>query len=295
MDAADRRALSTAGLVAPAVLAVAAFLYLPIAASGLLAVLDYHPATQTFRFAGLANIAAVLGGDAFGRAAWNTLVYCLVLVPAQVLVPLALALGLREIAGSRTAPVYYACLFAPTLVSFSVAGAVWLPLLNPINGVLNEMLTALGLPPSRWHTDARAALWVVSLVAFWKTFGLNLVLWYAALMTIPKEQIEAARIDGAGFFRRVRDIDIPLASPTAFFILVTTVFTTLDDIVGIIDVLTGGGPFERTTNLPYLLWQRGLVFFQFGQASVIALVTIAIVAILTWVQFRFVERRVTYA
>ncbi|GGK25399.1 carbohydrate ABC transporter permease [Salinarimonas ramus] len=295
MRGAHGGSLQTAGLVAPAFFAVAVFLYLPIAASGLLAVLDYHPATRAFSYAGLANIEAVWRDPAFRVAAWNTLVYCLVLVPAQVVVPLLLALGLREIAGSRLAPVYYACLFAPTLVSFSVAGAVWLPLLNPINGVLNEMLIAIGLPPSRWHTDARAALWVVCVVTFWKTFGLNLVLWYAALMTIPREQIEAARIDGAGFFRRVRDIDIPLASPTAFFILVTTVFTTLDDIVGIIDVLTGGGPFERTTNLPYLLWQKGLVFFQFGQASVVALVTIAIVALLTFVQFRFVERRVTYA
>lgn len=295
MHAAPGRGFETAGLVFPAVFAVAAFLYLPIAASGLLAVLDYHPASRSFSFAGLSSFVAVFQDEAFRLAAWNSLVYCLVLVPAQVLVPLALALGLREIAGSRLAPVYYCCLFAPTLVSFSVAGAVWLPLLNPINGVLNEILLSFGLSTSRWHTDARAAIWVVSAVTFWKTFGLNLVLWYAALMTIPKEQIEAARIDGAGFFRRVRDIDIPLASPTAFFILVTTVFTTLDDIVGVIDVLTAGGPFDRTTNLPYLLWQKGLVFFQFGQASVVALVTIALVALLTFVQFRYVERKVTYA
>jgi ABC-type sugar transport system permease subunit len=286
--------LWTGGFVLPAVLAVAAFIYVPLVASVVLSFIEWRPATGELRFAGLANYARVFASDSFAIAAGNTALYLVILVPAQIVVPFLLALALREVAGSRLAGLYYGALFAPTVISFSVAGAVWLPLLNPINGVFNDVLRGVGLSPLRWHNDPALALPCVALVTFWKSFGLNLVVWYAALVAVPKVQLEAAAIDGARFWRRVRDVELPLVSPTGFFILVTTLVNTLDEIVGVIDVLTSGGPVDRSTNLPYLMWQRGIVFFQFGQASVIAVVTIVLVLVVIWFKFRVVEPRVVY-
>src|SRR6185295_13733764 len=111
------------------------------------------------------------------------------------------------------------------------------------------LLSAAGLARSRWHTDPDLALYCVAFVTFWKTFGLNMLLWLAALVGIPREMREAAQVDGAGPWRRFWHIDLPLIAPTAFFIAVTTVAHVLDDIVGVIDVLTAGGPAQRTTSL----------------------------------------------
>src|SRR5262249_54568088 len=157
------------------VLSVAAFIYVPLLASVVLSVLEWRPATGDVAFIGLTNYTRVFASDNFKAAALNTAVYAALLVPTQIVVPFFLALALREVQGSRLVHVYYAAMFAPTVVSFSVAGAVWLPLLNPINGVFNDLLRSAGLTPLRWHNDPGLALLCVAIVTFWKSFGLNLV------------------------------------------------------------------------------------------------------------------------
>lgn len=278
----------------PAVIAVIVFLYGPMLASLALSFLDWNLLSPDIRFAGTDNYRAIAASHDFRVSAWNTVLYCLILIPAQIVVPLVLAVILYSLRGSPLSPLYRGALFLPTIVAYSVAGVAWSWLLNPVNGLFNEILTSLGLPRSRWHHDPDLALWAVSAVTFWKNFGLNMLLWLAALTTIPAQLIEAARIDGASARRIFFDIKLPLISPTAFFIAVTTLFSVLDDIVGVVDVLTGGGPAGRSSNLLYFLWQKGLVFFQFGAASATAMVIIVAVLIVTWLQFAMIERRVHY-
>jgi len=280
--------------VGPAVIAVLLFLYLPILASAGLSVSDWNLLSPEANFVGLENYRTLLDSEDFLHAAKNTFWYVAILVPAQIVLPLILALALTQVASTRLSQTYRSLLFLPTILAYSVAGVAWSWLLSPVNGVLNEVLTALGLPRSRWHTDPDLALLCVALVTFWKTFGLNMLLWAAALLGIPKEVHEAARIDGAGPWRRFWTIDLPLIAPTAFFIAVTTVGHVLDDIVGVIDVLTEGGPAGRSSSLLFFLWQRGLAFFQFGEASAVAVIMILLVLAVTALQFRLFERRVFY-
>jgi ABC-type sugar transport system permease subunit len=280
--------------VGPAVTAVLVFLYLPILASVGLSVSDWNLLSPEANFAGLENYRALLDSEDFGHAARNTFWYVVILVPAQIVLPLVLALALTQVASQRLSQTYRSLLFLPTILAYSVAGVAWSWLLSPVNGVLNEVLAAIGLPRSRWHTDPDLALLCVAVVTFWKTFGLNMLLWAAALLGIPKEIHEAARIDGAGPWRRFWTIDLPLIAPTAFFIAVTTVSHVLDDIVGVIDVLTEGGPAGRSSSLLFFLWQRGLAFFQFGEASAVAVIMILLVLVVTALQFRLFERRVFY-
>ncbi|MDZ4136410.1 MAG: sugar ABC transporter permease, partial [Paracoccaceae bacterium] len=189
---------------------------------------------------------------------------------------------------------YKAALFVPTIIAFSIAGATWLWLYNPINGFLNAVLEWFGLNGVRWLEDPALALGSVSAVVFWKTFGLNMLLCLAALTAIPREVIEAARMDGAKSLRLLVTIEVPLITPTLFFVTVTTVLGVMDDIVGAVDVMTGGGPIDATTNLLFYLYEKGLRFFQFGHASAVAVIVAVIVGVITWVQFRFLERRVHY-
>jgi len=280
--------------VAPAVLSVVVFLYGPILASAILSVFDWNLLEPAPDFVGAKNYRALLANGDFRLASWNTLLYCLILIPAQVVLPLALALLLYSVRDSRLSNLYRGLLFLPMIVAYSAAGVAWSWLLNPVSGLANEALAALGLPRSRWHTDPDLALLCVCFVTFWKSFGLNMLLWLAALIGLPRELREAARIDGAGAWHRFWTIELPLITPTAFFIAITTLFHVLDDIVGVIDVLTQGGPAHRTTSLLYFLWQRGLRYFQFGEASAVAVVIIVGVLALAWAKFRLLERRVFY-
>ena len=151
-----------------------------------------------------------------------------------------------------------------------------------------------GFPRSRWHTDPNLAMLCVCLVTFWKNFGLNMLLWTAALINISPSVRDAARLDEPNYWRRFWTVELPLISPTAFFISITTFLGVLDDIVGVVDVLTEGGPSGRTSSLLYFLWRQGLQFFQFGDASAVAMIIIVAVLVLTWLQFRLGEKRVHY-
>jgi ABC-type sugar transport system permease subunit len=280
--------------VGPAVLAVAIFLYGPIFASAALSVMDWNLLSTDIRFVGLENYQAMLGSGDFRLSAWNTLLYCLILIPAQVVIPLILAVLIHEVRNTRASTAYRGMLFLPTILAYSVAGVAWSWLLNPVDGLFNEVLIALGMPPSRWHTDPNLALLCVSAITFWKSFGLNMLLWLAALANVPKTLREASQLDGASRWRYFWTVELPMITPTAFFISVTTLFHILDDIVGVIDVLTGGGPAGRSSSILYFLWQQGMRFFQFGQASAVAMIIIAVVIAVTWMQFRIGEKRVHY-
>lgn len=288
------RSLAPYLFVGPAVLSVAIFLYGPLFASALLSVLDWNLLSDEVRFVGTDNYATVFGNVDFQTAAWNTLLYCVILIPAQIVLPLILAVMIHSVRRSPMQAIYRGSLFLPTIVAYSVAGVAWSWLFNPVNGLFNEIFGFLGFPPSRWHTDPNLALLCVCLVTFWKTFGLNMLLWLAALANLPHELREASQLDGANARRHFFTISLPLMTPTAFFISVTTFFHVLDDIVGVIDVLTHGGPAGRSSSLLYYLWQQGLQFFQFGLASAVAVIIIVLVLGVTWLQFRIGEKKVHY-
>jgi multiple sugar transport system permease protein/sn-glycerol 3-phosphate transport system permease protein len=190
--------------------------------------------------------------------------------------------------------VYRAVLFAPTVVSFAVAAVLWLWILNPIGGVLNRLLLAAGGRGMNWLSDPNLALWSVVLVSFWKLFGFNLLLYLAALESVPKEYVEAAAIDGATGWQCFAHVRLPLIAPTTFLVFVTTLIFVNDELFAAISVLTEGGPFDRTANVVFFLYERGFRFFEIGTASAVALLIFLAVAAATWLQFRFAEGRVQY-
>jgi len=280
--------------VAPALLFVVVFLYAPVGFSFVLAFLDWNFLQPDAVFVGFGNFRRTLADPNFRSAAWNTLFYCGILIPAQILIPLGLAAVLRRTREGWAANLFKSALYLPTILAYSIAGVAWLWLFDPINGFFNFLLAVLHLPASRWYTDPDLAKWCVALVTFWKNFGLNMLLLFAALIGVPRDVLEAARIDGAGPWRRFWTIEVPLISPTLFFVAVTTATGILDDIVGTIDVLTKGGPFGRSSNILYYMYERGLGFFQFGQASATAVMIILLMIVVTWLQFRLFEGRVHY-
>ncbi|MBI2741585.1 MAG: sugar ABC transporter permease [Rhodospirillales bacterium] len=280
--------------VAPAIIAVTVFIYLPLVLNVGVSFYDWNVLRNEFTWKGVENYLSTLDNIDFRSAFSNTVIYLVVLVPAQILIPLLLAFLMLRVRNQFVVRTYRGAYFIPTIVSFSIAGVVWLWMFNPIVGFLNTLLETMGLQGHRWLSDPDMALWCVAAVSFWKGFGLNLILYAAALVNIPREVIEAADLDGAGPWVRALRIEIPMISPTLFFTAVTTVLIVMDEIVGVVDVLTEGGPYNSSSNLVYFLYERAFRQFNFGEAAAVATLIIGIVAVATWLQFRAFERYVHY-
>lgn len=293
-QAARRLLQSPWPFVGPAAAASIAFVWLPMVSTLGLSFFDWSLLRQEATWRGLSHYSGTLANPDFHLALINTALYLGVLLPLQVGVPLVLALALARVKAKAVGRVYRTALFAPSVLSFPVAAVVWLWLFNPTVGFLNTLIGAAGLPPQRWLSDPDLAIWSVIAVAFWKSFGFNLLIFLAALANVPQDVTEAARIDGAGPLRQALDIEVPLVSPAIFFAVVTTIIIVLDEIVGAVDVLTEGGPYRTSSNLLYFLYERGFRHFQFGEAAAVAVLIAAIVAFVTWAQFRFGERHVHY-
>jgi len=280
--------------VAPVLVVVGVFVYWPLIYSIYLSFFDWNFVAPVKEFVGFDNFVRLADDPRFHRALWGTLVYILALVPAQVLLPLGLALLLWPIRRSRAQSVYRATLFSPTVISFSVAALLWLWIFNPLQGILNKVLFDFGFAKVNWLSNPNTAIWCVIVVSIWKTIGFNLLLYLAALEAVPNDYIEAASLDGATDWQLFRLIRFPLITPTFFFVLVTTIISVNDEVFGAINVMTDGGPFDRSSNIVYYLYEQGFRMFQIGSASAVSLLIFVGTAILTWVQFRFVERHVHY-
>jgi multiple sugar transport system permease protein/sn-glycerol 3-phosphate transport system permease protein len=280
--------------IGPSLMAVVFFIYLPMVLNVGVSFFDWNLLRNDFTWRGPDNYTSTLLNIDFQSAAANTAIYLAVLVPAQIVFPLALAFLMLRVRSALVARLYRAAFFIPTIVSFSIAGVVWLWLFNPIVGLLNALGELAGVTPQRWLNDPSLSLWCVAAVAFWKGFGLNLLLYAAALVNIPRELIEAAELEGAGPWYRALHIELPLISPTLFFTAITTVLLVMDEIVGVVDVLTEGGPYNSSSNLVYFLYERAFRQFNFGEAAAVATLIMVIVALATWLQFRAFERYVHY-
>ena len=193
----------------------------------------------------------------------------------------------------RGASVYKMILVWPYAVAPAVAGVLWGFLFNPSVGVLAWMLSAIGIE-FNYVVNGNQALTLVVIAAVWNQVSYNFLFFLAGLQSIPKSLIEAAAIDGAGPSRRFWDIIFPLLSPTGFFLLVVNIIYAFFDTFGVVSALTSGGPGQSTNILVYKVYNDGFRGQDLGGSSAQSVILMAIVILLTFVQFRFIERRVHY-
>jgi sn-glycerol 3-phosphate transport system permease protein len=178
-------------------------------------------------------------------------------------------------------------------VSPPVAGVLWIFMLNPSLGVLAHGLRALGVD---WNPllDGNQAAALVILAAAWKQISYNFLFFLAGLQSIPQSVHEAAAIDGARPMRRFWTVTFPLLTPTIFFLIVVNVVYAFFDTFGVIDTMTRGGPANSTQTLVYKVYVDGLLGGNLGSSAAQSVILMGMVIVLTAVQFRFVERKVTY-
>jgi sn-glycerol 3-phosphate transport system permease protein len=285
-----REALLGYALVLPSLLVFGTFIFYPFIKNFWLGLYRTPPFPGLpRRWAGFDQYREVLTSDLFSNSFWVTIKFVLLTVPAGIALGLALAVlahqRLRGIAIFRT-------IFSSTVVtSVAVASLISLTLLNPQIGLLNYAFGRSGqLSPL---DDPKWALVAVAGVTIWQNLGLSFVIMSAGLQAVPDELLEAARVDGAGTWSRFRNVTLPLLSPTLFFATVVGSILAFRSF-GQIDLLTRGGPQDRTNVLVYAIYRSVFSENNDGKGAVLALALFVITLVLTLVQLRFLERRVSY-
>lgn len=218
---------------------------------------------------------------------------------AVALSGLAIALLLAAMAdyglrGARLAPLYKTLLVWPYAVAPVLAGVLWLFMFSPAIGILAWLLRQIGY---EWNHQLNGgqALFLVIVAATWKQISYNFLFFLAGMQAIPRSLIEAAAIDGAGPVKRFVTVVFPLLSPTSFFLLVVNLVYAFFDTFGIVHAITDGGPAQATTILVYKVFRDGFIALDLGGSAAQSVILMAIVITLTFLQFRYVERRVQYA
>jgi sn-glycerol 3-phosphate transport system permease protein len=181
----------------------------------------------------------------------------------------------------------------PYAVAPAIAGVLWLFLFHPSLGLLGRGLKDMGI---NWDPllDGKQAMGLVVMAAVWKQISYNFLFFLAGLQAIPKSVIEAATIDGAKPWRRFWTIVFPLLSPTTFFLLIVNIVYVFFDTFGIIDTVTGGGPSKATETLVYKVYHDGKGGADLGGSAAQSVILLGMVIVLTAIQFKYIERKVTY-
>jgi ABC-type sugar transport system permease subunit len=275
--------------VLPSLVFFCVFIVYPVVYSFYLGFFDWNPLEPTPTPVGLDNYRELLSDPSFLRAILNTLVFTAGVLAVTVVSSVGLALALNQ--GLRGTSVYRGIYYSPVVTSVIATGVIWLWILDPQYGLVNQLLRSVGLPTPGWAADMGWAMPTVIATFAWREVGYFTVIYLAGLQGIPEELKEAARIDGCGPWRVFRHVTVPLLMPTTLFVLVLGVVRATQNSFGIVYVMTGGGPVNTTNVIVLYLYQQAFEFFRLGYASAVAYVLFVFVFGLALLQFRLIGKR----
>ncbi len=278
-------------LLAPQLAVITVFFFWPAGQALLQSLQQQDPFGTSVEWVGLQNFRQLFADESYLESFKTTAVFSALVATLGIALSLLLAVFADRI--TRGVTFYRTLLIWPYAVAPAVAGVVWLFLFAPAVGLVSYWLREAGFD---WNSllNSRHAMALIVMAAVWKQISYNFLFFVAGLQSIPRSLIEAAAIDGAGPWRRFWSIQFPLLSPTTFFLLVINVVYAFFDTFAIVDAATKGGPGKDTAILVYKVYFDGFKAMDLGGSAAQSVVLMAIVIALTVVQFRFVEKKVTY-
>jgi sn-glycerol 3-phosphate transport system permease protein len=279
-------------LLAPQLAVIVIFFFWP-AGQALLQSLQMQDAFGTStEFVGLENFQRLFADELYLESFRTTAVFSLLVAVCGIGIALLLAVFADRVV--RGAAVYKTLMVWPYAVAAAVAGVLWLFMFAPSIGMVSFWLRAAGFD---WNhlLNPNHAMALIVMAAVWKQISYNFLFFLAGMQSIPKSLIEAAAIDGAGPWRRFWSIVFPLLSPVTFFLLVINIVYAFFDTFAIVDAATQGGPGKATSILVYKVYYDGFKGMDLGSSAAQSVVLMAIVIVLTVVQFRYIEKKVQYS
>lgn len=270
----------------PAAVVLVIFFFIPFFQTFLLSFLDYSHNIYKPEFIGLENYINLFKNPIFYKVLWNTFIYLFVAVPILAIVPLFLAILINQKIKGVT--LYKILIYLPVIVSIVVA-AIAFKWLYADQGILNYLVTKLGMEPIGWLTDPNYALYSVIIVTIWKGIGYYMIIYLAALMSVPKELYEACDIDGANFLTKHLTVTVPHIMPTIALVTTISAISAMK-VFAEIYVMTKGGPLNSSKTIVYYIYERAFENLDLGFATAMAVVLLIIVMIFSLINILCFER-----
>lgn len=282
-----RQAAYGVAYITPGMLIILMFCIAPIFMTLYYSFTEYNLA-QPPDWIALENYVKVLNNTQLRRAVVNTVIYVIITVPLQTLLAMFVANFLAEYLNNRYGRVLRSIIFIPTLASYVAAATVWKVILASRGGLLNDILGIFGVAPINWLGEPTLALICVSLVAVWKSAGYFTIIFYAGIMNISVDVREAALIDGASPRQRFWKITVPLLKPITYLNVTLGIIWSFQAF-DIVYKLTGGGPFNGTTTIAYIIYTYAFQDFRIGYASAVAILLLLVILAVHLIQQHFFE------
>nr|WP_231747649.1 sugar ABC transporter permease [Auraticoccus cholistanensis] len=249
--------------------------------------LPYKPFVGAQNYANLFDPSSIVFGD-FWNGMKNTAIFTVASVPFLVVIPFLVALLLNRHFPART--FFRAMIFAPFVLGIAVIGVLFKYLLNTQFGLINAFLDAVGLPPVAW-LETQPAVWIALVgVTVWWTMGFNTVIYLAGLQSLPEEHYEAAELDGAGAWGKLRHITVPGLRMVMIFVVTTTILASAN-MFGQSYLLTSGGPGDSTRTAIMVMTEEGLRRFKMGSASAMSYLLALFLAVISIANFFLMRER----
>lgn len=270
----------------PAALVLVIFFFIPFFQTFVLSFFDYSNSLYNPNFIGFENYVKLFQSPIFYKVLFNTFIYLFVAVPVLAIVPFFLAILINQ--KIRGITLYKILIYLPVIVSIVVA-AIAFKWLYADEGILNYIVTSLGFERIGWLTDPRWSLYSVIIVTIWKGIGYYMMIYLAALMSVPQELYEACDIDGAGFLKKHLTVTIPHIMPSIALVTTISAISAMK-VFAEIYVMTKGGPLNSSKTIVYYIYERAFENLDLGYASAMAVILLIIVLGMSLINVIFFEK-----
>ena len=279
--------------ILPSLAVFVLFMFYPLAYTLYLSFFKWNMVSPNMKFVAMRNYVRLLTDPVTLQIAENTLLYIVILVLLNFLLPYVLAFA-NTFLMKTGKHIYKALLFSSSLIALVVGAILFQWIFNPVSGPVSEVLDVFGISLPAWSKTPGLVILVISLVAVYKAFGYNFLILLSGMNNVPEELIEAAKLEKAPNSNIFTKIVMPLTSSTAVYILIMTIVQGLQYVFTPIKVLTQGGPNNASSNIIYQGYDYAFTYYETGMAAALAIVTMLIILVLLYVEFRYVEKGVYY-
>ncbi|HJA44778.1 sugar ABC transporter permease [Phascolarctobacterium faecium] len=277
----------------PSVFFFAVFSYWPLLQNLYLSFFSWNMVSPNMKFVGLDNYVSVLGSEELIKILVNTVVFVAIMLVLNFVLPYLFSFVLGHLI-ERGKGFYRSALFMPATLSLAVASILFLWIYNPLAGPLSIVLSWFDVESPRWFKENWLVIFAICTIIGWKVFGYNLIVMLAAMLAVPKEMIEAAKLENASNWQIFKQIIVPMTSSTAIYVFTITVVFGLQYVLVPVNMLTQGGPDQGSSNLVYIIYQYAFVFFQTGKSAAFAIITMVCYIAFLLFRNKYLEKKVYY-